>query len=577
MASRAGPPPHRRRHVPRVQRHQRARDPRGGARTTRARVATRTRRAPRLRLRANGQRAHACVRPDGRSSRRPERRGLRRRRLHLHDGPLPFPAPPVRRRPDVGLGGRRSARAGRIAASRGQTAHDRDALRRTELDLQRHGPPFVRRRPSFRRALDRSAAVLDPILPRPILEVLDEVASLSAMDAAAVEPALFALEWSLAELGDRGRRTGRGPRPRPRSARRGVRHRRRRSRDRPSPRCRAGRRQEVVTDPARLALDVDRLMANGCDTFVEIGRARRSPARFGGTMRSCGCRRSLRDRNEVEQMLESLGALYIRGVIPRGRRSSKARTGSGSSCRPTRSRGRVLELHPRRLERHGPSIERTSRRSGPPRAARAQRLTRTQAGQITRRLRDLLGKALDRQPDSIASDANLLAEGLDSLQVMELIGGRADLRRRVRRLRFLFTTDVLEGFATFLARQDRSDETERPRLPPASPLVTRSARVSHADVLHASGRRPGDGLPAPSRAARQRPPTLRRPVAGVGYPATREHQSLAGMGDRLRHAQSRARDRMAHTACSAGRWAGSSLTRWRSSWSVVARRSSSLA
>ena len=59
---------------------------------------------------------------------------------------------------------------------------------------------------AFREALQRCAEVLQPLLPRPLLEVLfhdaaqDPANSPPLDDAAVMQPALFAFEWSLSEL-----------------------------------------------------------------------------------------------------------------------------------------------------------------------------------------------------------------------------------------------------------------------------------------------------------------------------------------------------------------------------------------
>ena len=58
--------------------------------------------------------------------------------------------------------------------------------------------------PVFRSALDRCAAVLDPLLPVPLLSVMhaapDSPAAARLAQTEFTQPALFALEWSLAEL-----------------------------------------------------------------------------------------------------------------------------------------------------------------------------------------------------------------------------------------------------------------------------------------------------------------------------------------------------------------------------------------
>jgi natural product biosynthesis luciferase-like monooxygenase protein len=62
------------------------------------------------------------------------------------------------------------------------------------------GRDLFEREPAFRAALERCAAVLDPLLPRPLLEVMHGAAGAAVLDETQfTQPALFALEWALAE------------------------------------------------------------------------------------------------------------------------------------------------------------------------------------------------------------------------------------------------------------------------------------------------------------------------------------------------------------------------------------------
>jgi acyl transferase domain-containing protein len=55
--------------------------------------------------------------------------------------------------------------------------------------------------PAFRNALDRCTAILDPLLDRPLLDVIFAPASDQALNQTLyTQPALFAFEWALAEL-----------------------------------------------------------------------------------------------------------------------------------------------------------------------------------------------------------------------------------------------------------------------------------------------------------------------------------------------------------------------------------------
>jgi len=63
------------------------------------------------------------------------------------------------------------------------------------------GRELFAREPVFRAALERCAAVLDPLLPRPLLEVMHAGVGPAVLEETQfTQPALFALEWALAEL-----------------------------------------------------------------------------------------------------------------------------------------------------------------------------------------------------------------------------------------------------------------------------------------------------------------------------------------------------------------------------------------
>ncbi len=62
------------------------------------------------------------------------------------------------------------------------------------------GRDLFAREPVFRAALERCAAALDPLLPRPLLEVMQAAPGAAGLDETQfTQPALFALEWALAE------------------------------------------------------------------------------------------------------------------------------------------------------------------------------------------------------------------------------------------------------------------------------------------------------------------------------------------------------------------------------------------
>ncbi|HEX3728602.1 MAG TPA: MupA/Atu3671 family FMN-dependent luciferase-like monooxygenase, partial [Opitutaceae bacterium] len=63
------------------------------------------------------------------------------------------------------------------------------------------GRELYAREPVFRAALDRCAAVLDPLLPQPLVDTMHAEGLGARLDeTGCAQPALFALEWALAEL-----------------------------------------------------------------------------------------------------------------------------------------------------------------------------------------------------------------------------------------------------------------------------------------------------------------------------------------------------------------------------------------
>ena len=78
-----------------------------------------------------------------------------------------------------------------------------------------------------------------------------------------------------------------------------------------------------LREPVQFAAGVDRLVAEGCNAYLEIGpnpvllgMARQHLAEQADSQLWLPSLR--RDRDAREQMLESLGALYVRGVDPTG-------------------------------------------------------------------------------------------------------------------------------------------------------------------------------------------------------------------------------------------------------------------
>ena len=87
--------------------------------------------------------------------------------------------------------------------TRNQCAEDSFSVYRPGLAVRRHGAATIRDFPVFRAALDRCAELLRSHLDKPLLSVLYPRGrrAVSPLDETAyTQPALFALEYALAEL-----------------------------------------------------------------------------------------------------------------------------------------------------------------------------------------------------------------------------------------------------------------------------------------------------------------------------------------------------------------------------------------
>ena len=242
-----------------------------------------------------------------------------------------------------------------------------------------------------------------------------------------------------------------------------------------------------LREPVQFAAGVDRLVAEGCGAYLEIGP---NPVLLGMARRHLAEQADAyvwlpslrRDRGARQQILESLGALYVRGVDP-----------SWS--------GFYQDEPLRRVVVPGYPFQRKSHWSVPLAvtsevADAAERLSHTATNvarlrpqlaaslkerteQLTNHLRQIVAQVLGCEPESLPPDMNLLDSGLDSLRVMEVLSGLGQSLDVVSSPAEFFARPTLADFAANLAAKMKPGEPAEILEPSAlSPSASMSSLLS---------------------------------------------------------------------------------------------------
>jgi acyl transferase domain-containing protein/acyl-CoA synthetase (AMP-forming)/AMP-acid ligase II/thioesterase domain-containing protein len=263
-----------------------------------------------------------------------------------------------------------------------------------------------------------------------------------------------------------------------------------------------------LREPVRFAAGVDRLVAEGCSAYLEIGP---NPVLLGMARQHLAEQAHAhvwlpslrRDRGAREQMLESLGALYVRGVDPNWR-------GFYQGELPRRV---VVPGYPFQRKSHwsvrlGVTSEKIADATGRPAhaASSVSPVSAQLAGslkerteQLTQQLRQIFGQVLGWAPESLPPNMNLLDSGLDSLRVMELLSGLRQSLNVVLSPAEFFARPTLAGLAADLAEKLKPGnpaQMRQPAAPAESELVSsplpesvRGKGNSPLVVLHKPGAR----------------------------------------------------------------------------------------
>jgi phthiocerol/phenolphthiocerol synthesis type-I polyketide synthase E len=238
-----------------------------------------------------------------------------------------------------------------------------------------------------------------------------------------------------------------------------------------------------LREPVQFAAGVDRLVAEGCSAYLEIGP---NPVLLGMARQHVGEQGNAhvwlpslrRDRGAREQMLESLGALYVRGVDPNW--SGFYEDGP--------LRRVVVPGYPFQRKSHwsvslgvtGEMADAT-KRPGPaapsvaPQRARLAASLKERTEQLTHHLRQIVGQVLGCEPESLLPDMNLLDTGLDSLRVMEVLSGLNQSLHVLLSPADFFARPTLADLAADLAVKMKPGE---PAQIPQPSALSESARVS---------------------------------------------------------------------------------------------------
>ncbi|MGA8260801.1 MAG: beta-ketoacyl synthase N-terminal-like domain-containing protein [Arenicellales bacterium] len=254
-----------------------------------------------------------------------------------------------------------------------------------------------------------------------------------------------------------------------------------------------------LREPVRFAAGVDRLVAEGCGAYLEIGPG---PVLLGMARQHLAERADpyawltslRRERGAREQILDSLGELYVRGMDPNW----------SGVYRNTSLKRVVIPGYPFQRRSYwsvplGSTVEEfgTAERTGQAavRAARARpRLAvslseRTE--QLASHLRPIVAEVLGHSPDSLSTDTNLIELGLDSLRVMEVLSGVRQKLDIVSSPADFLAQPTLDGFAAHLAAQVVPDDAEAPASPETLQPVTRRRGKGNTPLvaLHENGDR----------------------------------------------------------------------------------------
>ncbi len=262
-----------------------------------------------------------------------------------------------------------------------------------------------------------------------------------------------------------------------------------------------------LREPVQFAAGMDRLVAEGCGAYLEIGP---NPVLLGMARQHLAEQADAhawlpslrRDRGALEQMLESLGALYVRGVDP---------IWSGF-YQDGPLRRVVVPGYPFQRKSHwsvplgvtsdvADAAERLGRMAPNmvPLRAQLSASLRERTEQLTHHLRQIVAQVLGCEPESLSPDMNLLESGLDSLRVMEVLSGLSQSLSVVLSPADFFARSTLADFAADLAVKVKPGETADigqasalsqsalvSSLPPAS---VRAKGNSPLVVLHEPGAR----------------------------------------------------------------------------------------
>ncbi len=269
---------------------------------------------------------------------------------------------------------------------------------------------------------------------------------------------------------------------------------------------RPGYWRRQLREPVQFAAAVDRLLAEGCNSYLEIGP---NPVLLGMARQHLAGRADgqlwlpslRRDRSAWEQMLESLGALYARGVDPswRGFYQDEPRRRLALPGYPFQRKSYwsvplgVTSEVANAAEPFSRAVPRAARLR-PPLAASLKERTE----QLTNHLRQIVAQVLGREPESLSSDMNLLDSGLDSLRVIEVLSELRDTLGVAPSVAEFFARPTLADFAANLATKIHREPAEVPQpsalsqsapalgLPLASDRAKGNAPLV---VLHESGQR----------------------------------------------------------------------------------------